>query len=174
MPYIKHLNNTNTFFSFLAPLNAVTLGAQPNNLWTRWRKRGGESEHVTVIKCVLLPAVWQAPKYNSERIADRRPDGIGSRYLSEINKLWEKTTAMVQGGGEKKFGSLQRDFTVADIRDFTRDRSRTSKCFHIWHRYELLTVRGKGGGRGGGVGALVREPQRTQWVRWSTAPEIHL
>lgn len=121
-----------------------------------WEQRGGKSEHVTVIKCVLLPAVWQAPKYNSDRIADRRPDGIGSRYLSEINKLWEKTTEMFQwGGGEKKFRSLQRDFTVADIRDFTRDRSRTSKCFHIWHRYELMTVRGKGEAGGGGVGPLL-------------------
>lgn len=59
------------------------------------------------------------------------------------------------GGGEKKFRSLQRDFTVADIRDFTRDRSRTSKCFHIWHRYELMTVRGKGEAGGGGVGPLL-------------------
>lgn len=32
-PYLKHIKNTNMFFSpFLAPLNAVTLGAQPNNL----------------------------------------------------------------------------------------------------------------------------------------------
>lgn len=59
-----------------------------------------------------------------------------------------KTTEMFAGG--KKIGSLQRDFTVTDIRDFTRDRSRTSKCFHIWHRYEVMTVRGKGGGRGRG------------------------
>lgn len=75
---------------FLAPLlNKVVLGAGPNNLWTRVGAEGErkKAEHVTVIKCVLLPALWQAPKYNSERKADRRPDGIGSRYLSEINRM---------------------------------------------------------------------------------------
>lgn len=65
-----------------------------------------------------------------------------------------KTTEMF--AGKKKIGSLQRDFTVADIHDFTRDRSRTSKCFHIWHRYKVMTVRGKGEAGGGGVEALVR------------------
>lgn len=138
-----------------------------------WEQRGGKREHVTVIKCVLLPALWQAPKYNSERIADRRPDGIGSRYLSEINKLREKQQRCLQR--KKQIGSLQRDFTVDPIRDFTRDQSRTSKCFYIWHIYKVMTVRGKGGGRGRGCwGAGPGEPHRTQGVRWSTAPEIHL
>lgn len=55
--------------------------------WEQRERGKKKTEHVTVIKCVLLPALWQAPKYNSERKADRRPDGIGSRYLSEINRM---------------------------------------------------------------------------------------
>lgn len=66
-----------------------------------------------------------------------------------------KTTEMFQGKGGN-VGSLQRDCTVAYLRDFTRDRSRTSKCFHIWHRYQVMTVSGKGEAGGGGVEALVR------------------
>lgn len=103
-------------FSFpLAPLsNKVALGAAPNNLWTRV---GAEkkTEHVTVIKCVLLPAVWQAPKYNSERIADRRPDGIGSRYLSEINRMRFVSQRETTEATPNDFDPLQRDFTCMRV-----------------------------------------------------------
>lgn len=88
--YLRQQKNMGFKECFLAPLlNKVVLGAGPNNLWTRVGAEGErkKTEHVTVIKCVLLPALWQAPKYNSERKADRRPDGIGSRYLSEINRM---------------------------------------------------------------------------------------
>lgn len=51
------------------------------------RGSSGKKEHVTLIKCVLLPAVWQAPKYNSHRIVAGRPDGSAGRYLSEINRM---------------------------------------------------------------------------------------
>lgn len=56
---------------------------------------------------------FDKPQNITQRIADRRPDGIGSRYLSEINKLWEKTTETFEGGGkEEMFGPLQWDCTV--------------------------------------------------------------
>lgn len=114
----------------LAPFsNKVALCAGPNNLWTCVGAARKKTEHVTVIKCVLLLAVWQAPKYNSERKADRRPDGIGSRYLSEINRMLfvslRETTETVP---IISFDPLQRDFTVTNIRVFARDQNRTSKC----------------------------------------------
>lgn len=77
--------------------------------------------------------------------------GLVADICPKSTRSQRKTTEML--AGKREIGSLQRDFTVADIRDFTRDPSRTSKCFHIWHRYEVMAVRGKGGGRGRGCGS---------------------
>lgn len=97
-----------------------------------WEWGGGGVRTRDSNKAYFIAAVWQAPKYNSDRKADRQPDGIRAGYLSRIRRSGSGGAAQEEPQPEPQDREQPR---------LTRDHSSQGPrarefWFHIWRRFD--------------------------------------